>query len=85
MVDTMQTVLHHFFRGTRFRGMPGRHGQPGGDADTTGAIVGALAGAYYDLESIPKRWLKKMNREVIAEVDQLARQLIELSPCATGK
>ena len=30
VVDTMQTVLHHFFRGTGFRGMPGRDRQPGG-------------------------------------------------------
>ncbi len=29
----------------------------GGDADTAGAILGAMAGAYYGVDAIPKRWL----------------------------
>lgn len=29
----------------------------GGDADSAGAIVGALAGAHYGAEAIPERWL----------------------------
>ncbi len=29
----------------------------GGDADTAGAILGALAGAYYGIGQIPRRWL----------------------------
>jgi ADP-ribosyl-[dinitrogen reductase] hydrolase len=84
VVDTMQTVLYHFFRGTGFEECLVGTVNQGGDADTTGAIVGALAGAYYDLESIPKRWLKKMDKHVIAEVDRLARRLVDLSPLATG-
>ena len=85
VVDTMQTVLYHFFRGADFEECLVGTINQGGDADTTGAIVGGLAGAYYDLESIPKRWLKKMNPKVIAEVDRLARQLIDLSPLATDR
>ncbi len=38
----------------------------GGDADTTGAILGAMAGAHYGIESIPARWLGRLqNREAI--------------------
>jgi ADP-ribosyl-[dinitrogen reductase] hydrolase len=38
----------------------------GGDADTAGAILGAMAGAYYGVEAIPKRWLEGLqNREGI--------------------
>jgi ADP-ribosyl-[dinitrogen reductase] hydrolase len=85
VVDTMQTVLYHFFRGRDFEECLVETVNRGGDADTTGAIVGALAGAYYDLESIPKRWLKRMNRHVLGEVDRLARQLVELSPYARGE
>ena len=85
VVDTMQTVLYHFFRGADFEECLVGTINQGGDADTTGAIVGALAGAYYDLESIPKRWLKKMNQNVIAEADRLARQLIDLSPYALSR
>ncbi|MHB1560104.1 MAG: ADP-ribosylglycohydrolase family protein [Isosphaeraceae bacterium] len=29
----------------------------GGDADTAGAILGAMAGAYYGIDDIPRRWL----------------------------
>jgi len=38
----------------------------GGDADTTGAILGALAGACYGADEIPRRWLDGLqNREGI--------------------
>ncbi|WP_165250782.1 ADP-ribosylglycohydrolase family protein [Paludisphaera soli] len=38
----------------------------GGDADTTGAILGALAGAHYGIDEIPSRWLEGLqNREGI--------------------
>jgi hypothetical protein len=39
----------------------------GGDADSAGAILGALAGAHYGLSSIPGRWLAGLhNREGIS-------------------
>lgn len=38
----------------------------GGDADTTGAILGALAGAHYGVDAIPSRWLEGLqNRDGI--------------------
>ena len=38
----------------------------GGDADSTGAILGALAGAHFGADSIPSRWLEGLqNREGI--------------------
>jgi ADP-ribosyl-[dinitrogen reductase] hydrolase len=38
----------------------------GGDTDTAGAILGALAGAHYGADAIPKRWLDGLqNREGI--------------------
>jgi ADP-ribosylglycohydrolase len=40
----------------------------GGDTDTAGAIVGALAGAYHGASAIPQRWLDK-----IAHRDRLER------------
>ncbi len=85
VVDTMQTVLYHFFRGRDFEECLVDTVNRGGDADTAGAVIGALAGAYYDLEGIPKRWLKRMDRQVTEEVDRLARQLIDLSPLAASK
>ena len=38
----------------------------GGDTDTAGAILGAMAGAYYGVDAIPKRWLDGLqNRDGI--------------------
>lgn len=47
----------------------------GGDADTAGAILGAMAGAYYGVDGIPKRWLDGLqNRDGIeARARALAR------------
>jgi ADP-ribosylglycohydrolase len=40
----------------------------GGDADSAGAILGALAGAYYGVRGIPHRWLIGLqNRDAIDE------------------
>jgi ADP-ribosyl-[dinitrogen reductase] hydrolase len=39
-----------------------------------------LAGAYYGMDSIPQRWLKKMDKKVIAEIENCAMRLIAASP-----
>ena len=47
----------------------------GNDADTTGAIYGQLAGAFYGETGIPTRWLSKLaHREKIIEIaDEIYR------------
>lgn len=45
----------------------------GGDADTTGAILGALAGAHYGIEAIPDRWLDQLQNR--AAIDLRAQAL----------
>lgn len=49
----------------------------GGDADTIGAVTGALAGAAYGLESIPARWLDLVDES--GALKELAISLVELS------
>ncbi len=49
----------------------------GGDTDTTGAVAGALAGARYGVESLPTRWIDRL--QPAAELVQLADRLLELS------
>jgi ADP-ribosylglycohydrolase len=49
----------------------------GNDADTTGAVYGQIAGAYYGLNGIPKEWVDKIIK--IDEIKTKARQLYELS------
>lgn len=80
VVDTMQTVFHCFFRSRSFEGCVVDTVNQGGDADTTGAIAGALAGAYYGEEAIPARWRKKLNKAVLSEIIELSEQLVQLSP-----
>jgi ADP-ribosyl-[dinitrogen reductase] hydrolase len=80
VVDTMQTVFHWFFRGRSFEeSLVGTVNQ-GGDADTTGAICGMLAGAYYGMEAIPKRWVKKIDRTVLGEIESMVERLVAASP-----
>jgi len=56
----------------------------GGDADTTGAIAGMIAGAFYGLDALPKPWLKKLNSTVRQQVETATAELLRLSP-ASGK
>lgn len=48
----------------------------GEDADTTGAVCGQLAGAYYGASAIPARWLDKLHRreEIAAMAGRLLRR-----------
>lgn len=80
VVDTMQTVFHYFFKTRDFESCLVETVNQGGDADTTGAIAGMLAGAYYGMESIPKRWLKKIDRNLVDEISTLSDRLLDLSP-----
>lgn len=45
----------------------------GDDADTTGAVYGQIAGAYYGEDGIPQRWRRKltMHDTIVALADQL--------------
>jgi ADP-ribosyl-[dinitrogen reductase] hydrolase len=85
VVDTIQTVFHHFFTTRSFEECLVNVINRGGDADTTGAIAGMLAGGHYGIEDIPKRWLRKMAREVIDEIATAAERLVSLSPLARGE
>lgn len=49
----------------------------GDDADTTAAICGQLAGAYYGVDAIPTGWLEKLVMR--NEMEELALQLYECS------
>lgn len=80
VVDTLRTVFHYFFTTGSFEECLIGVVNQGGDADTTGAIVGMIAGAFYGLDTIPARWLKKLNKQVRAEVEEQAIKLITHSP-----
>ncbi|MBS1165474.1 MAG: ADP-ribosyl-(dinitrogen reductase) hydrolase [Proteobacteria bacterium] len=76
VVDTLQTAFDSYFSTASFEDCLIRAVNHGGDADTTGAIAGALAGATYGLKAIPRRWLKALDREVAAAISALVPRLL---------
>jgi ADP-ribosyl-[dinitrogen reductase] hydrolase len=68
VVDTIRTVLHFYFATDSFRSCLVAVVNQGGDADTTGAIAGMLAGATYGLAQVPRAWLQKLDANVSAEI-----------------
>jgi ADP-ribosyl-[dinitrogen reductase] hydrolase len=79
VVDTMQAVLQAFFATETFEDCLIDVVNRGGDADTTGAIAGMLAGARYGLDSIPKRWLKTIDERISEHCSDQAQSLLSLS------
>lgn len=80
IVDTVQTVLYHFFYTDNFEDCVVETVNCGEDADTTGALAGMLAGALYGATAIPKRWLSKLNPAVVEQIQMQTAALLRLSP-----
>lgn len=79
VLETMATVLHFYLGTESFKDCLIATVNQGGDADTTGAIVGMLAGATYGLASIPQDWLARLDRKVVAEIRRLVPQLLAVA------
>lgn len=79
IVDTMQAVLHFYFRTDNYRSCVIEVVNQGGDADTTGAIAGMLAGATYGVQSIPGGWLKKLDPAVKSEIEAQVSGLLAIA------
>ncbi|TCV87009.1 ADP-ribosyl-[dinitrogen reductase] hydrolase [Methylomonas methanica] len=79
IVDTVQTVLHYFFNTDSFESCLIAIVNQGGDADTTGALAGMLAGAKYGLEQIPQRWLAQLDSRVSTEIRGQVEALIKMN------
>ena len=75
VVDALEAALWAFWITDSFEEGVLKAVNLGDDADTTGAIYGQLAGAYYGYEAIPERW-----RQRIA----LAGRIVELAEALLG-
>ena len=62
VVDSLMTAVYSMLRGKNYEEAVLTAINLGYDTDTNAAITGALAGAYYGLESIPIRWLSALRR-----------------------
>lgn len=68
VVPSLEAALWAFHRSSSFEEGALLAVNLGEDADTTGAIYGQIAGAYYGLDGIPAPWLEKLHgREMILE------------------
>ncbi len=79
VVDTVQTVLHYFFRTDSFESCVVEVVNRGEDADTTGALAGMLAGAAYGVDDIPARWLAKLDPQVKANIEAQTKSLLAIA------
>ncbi len=85
VVDTVQTVLHCVTAHDDFEEAVVAAVNRGDDADTTGALVGMLAGARCGARRLPRHWLMRLQRGVLLEITEQASALLalSLSPLAT--
>jgi len=76
IVETMQAVLQALLETDSVESCLIDVTNRGGDADTTGAIAGMLAGALYGMRSLPPRWLKALDPNVRDACQRQARALV---------
>ena len=81
VVDTLQAVFQALADTGNFRDCLVDVVNRGGDADTTGAITGMVAGALYGLDALPDDWLAALDREARESCTQQAKALVALSGC----
>ncbi|WP_317930122.1 ADP-ribosylglycohydrolase family protein [Halioxenophilus sp. WMMB6] len=73
VIDCLEAALWSFASTDNFRDAVLTAANLGDDADTTAAVVGQIAGAYYGEQGIPEAWLSKLVMR--SEMEQLADQL----------
>lgn len=79
VVDTVQTVLHFFRSHDDFESAVVGAVNQGDDADTTGALVGMLAGARCGASALPRAWLSRLKPEVHRAITEQAAALVAIA------
>jgi len=82
--ETLRAVFQAFARTDGFEAALIDVVNRGGDADTTGAILGFIVGALHGAKAIPRRWLSALEVDVRNACEDQALQLLELSPLLSG-
>lgn len=85
-VESLEAALWCFARTHSFKEAVLQAANLGDDADTTAAICGQLAGAYYGIQDIPMPWLDKiaMRDEIILLADRLESERFSVAEGASG-
>ncbi len=79
VVDTVQTVLHYLTLHDDFEAALVATVNQGDDADTTGALVGMLAGARCGASALPQRWLHRLHADIVRNITDQTSGLLALS------
>lgn len=79
VVDTVQTVLHHLLAFDDFEAAMLATVNQGEDADTTGALLGMLAGARCGASALPRHWKRQLLPAVVQAVSDQASALVALA------
>ena len=77
VVESLEAALWCFLNTNSYQDAVLKAANLGDDADTTAAIVGQLAGAYYGVEDIPAKWLALLAMR--SDIEALAEQLYEIA------
>jgi ADP-ribosylglycohydrolase len=74
VVESLEAALWAFWSTDSFEDGALAAVNLGDDADTTGAVYGQLAGAYYGIDAISSDWVEKiaMRDDIVAMADRLA-------------
>jgi ADP-ribosyl-[dinitrogen reductase] hydrolase len=78
VVDALQAGLYYGLDADTAEDGIVRAVNGGGDADTIGAITGAVVGARFGAEALPERWVEAIDES--EEIRGLARELVDLRP-----
>ena len=73
VVDSLEAALWCFHKTDSYRDAILKAVNLGDDADTTAAVCGQIAGAYYGESGIPSEWLNKL--AMLAKITEFADQL----------
>ena len=76
VVDLLEAVLWAFYLTEDFSEAISKVVNLGNDADTTGAIYGQLAGAYYGVSMIPEQWRQQLVQ--LEFIESLANSLYDV-------
>ncbi len=76
VVNCLEAALWSFWTTDNFRDAILRAANLGDDADTTAAVCGQVAGAYYGEEAIPTPWLDRLSMRT--EITRLADRLLRV-------
>lgn len=85
IVETLRAVFQALIATNSFEAAMIDVVNRGGDADTTGAILGMIAAPLYGQECIPKRWIRTLEKETAQACRSQAIALVSLSPLARSE